>query len=134
MAHHMALISWLQLLFLTRIGVLTCTANVTWARVTYQPQSHGQVGDGSVEFVPTPAESRALVASAYRVPYTMLVQFENDAIDETPEMARILTSANPSGARSARSAHCACAPHHAGLGLLGQSFMLSASGWCGGSN
>ena len=67
---------------------------------------HGQVGDGSVEFVPTPAESRALVASAYRVPYTMLVQFENDGIDETPEMARILSNANPSGA-ALRSACCA---------------------------
>ncbi len=51
-----------------------------------------------MEFVPTPAESRALVAAAYRVPFTMLVQFENDAIDETPEMAAILSSGNPAGA------------------------------------
>ena len=57
-----------------------------------------QVGDGNVEFIPTPSESRALVQSAYRVPYTLLVQFENDAIDETPEMTRILSSANPAGA------------------------------------
>ncbi len=27
----------------------------------------------------------------------MLVRFENDAIDETPEMSRILSSANPAG-------------------------------------
>ena len=56
-----------------------------------------QVGDGSVEFEPSPAQSRALVSAAYRVPFTMLVQFENDAIDETPDMARILGSVNPAG-------------------------------------
>ena len=56
-----------------------------------------QVGDGSVEFEPTPAESRSLIGSAYRVPYSLLVRFENDAIDETPEMSRILSSANPAG-------------------------------------
>ena len=73
-----------------------------------------QVGDGSVEFVPTPAESRALVASAYRVPYTMLVQFENDAIDETPDMARILSGVNPSGVSPCAvplCALCACVAH-----------------------
>lgn len=56
-----------------------------------------QVGDGTVEFEPTPAESRSLIGSAYRVPYSLLVRFENDAIDETPEMSRILSSANPAG-------------------------------------
>ena len=56
-----------------------------------------QVGDGTVEFEPTPAESRSLIGSAYRVPYSLLVRFENDAIDETPEMSRILCSANPAG-------------------------------------
>ena len=56
-----------------------------------------QVGDGTVEFEPTPAESRSLIGSAYRVPYSLLVRFENDAIDETPEMAQILGSANPAG-------------------------------------
>lgn len=60
-----------------------------------------QVGDGTVEFEPTPAESRSLIGSAYRVPYSLLVRFENDAIDETPEMSRILSSANPAGASPA---------------------------------
>ena len=68
--------------------------------VRFNACSQMQVGDGSVEFVPTPAESRALVATAYRVPFTMLVQFENDAIDETPDMARILSGTNAAGARS----------------------------------
>lgn len=56
-----------------------------------------QVGDGNLDFIPTPAESRALIGSAYRVPYTLLIRFENDAIDETPDMNRILSSANPAG-------------------------------------
>ena len=60
-----------------------------------------QVGDGTVEFEPTPAESRSLIGSAYRVPYSLLVRFENDAIDETPEMSQILSSANPAGASAA---------------------------------
>ncbi|BDA45920.1 hypothetical protein COCOBI_08-0120 [Coccomyxa sp. Obi] len=59
-----------------------------------------EVGDGTLEFIPTPAESRALVQSAYRVPYTLLIQFENDAIDETPEMTRVFRSSNPAGTSS----------------------------------
>ena len=55
------------------------------------------MGDGLEEFSPTPAEGRALIASGYRVPFTLLVRFENDAIDETPAVADVLQMANPAG-------------------------------------
>lgn len=60
--------------------------------------SFAQVGDGQAEFTPTPAEGRALIASGYRTPFTMLVRFENDAIDETPAVAEVLQRTNPAGA------------------------------------
>eukprot|EP00884_Botryococcus_braunii_P020024 jgi/Botrbrau1/6705/Bobra.0202s0041.3 len=56
-----------------------------------------EVESGLIEFEPTPAQSRALIQSSYTVPYTMLVQFENDTIDETKDMASILKSINSSG-------------------------------------
>ena len=56
------------------------------------------MGDGLEDFSPTPAEGRALIASGYRVPFTLLVRFENDAIDETPAVADVLQVANPAGA------------------------------------
>ena len=56
------------------------------------------MGDGQAEFTPTPAEGRALIASGYRTPFTMLVRFENDAIDETPAVADVLQRTNPAGA------------------------------------
>lgn len=56
-----------------------------------------QVESGAVEFDPSPAKSRALIESSYNVPYTMLVQFENDNIDETKEMTRILKTINSAG-------------------------------------
>ena len=62
-----------------------------------------QVGDGLEEFSPTPAEGRALIASGYRVPFTLLVRFENDAIDETPAVADVLQVANPAGALRGRA-------------------------------
>ncbi len=79
-----------------------------------------QVGDGTLEFIPTPAESRALVQSAYRVPYTLLIQFENDAIDETPEMTRVFRRSNPAGVHLCQSdiAMCFLAQLHAALWFL----------------
>jgi len=53
----------------------------------------GEVGDGVTEFTPTPAESRALIAEGYRVRRSLLVRFEDDGIDETGEMARLLEAA-----------------------------------------
>jgi hypothetical protein len=61
-----------------------------------------QVGDGLTDFRPTPEESRALIAAGYSCPATLLVQFENDNFDETPEMQQILTARinNPSSSSS----------------------------------
>lgn len=50
-----------------------------------------QVGDGLTDFRPTPEESRAIIAAGYSCPDTLLVQFDDDPIDETPEMLQILT-------------------------------------------
>ncbi|KIY99858.1 hypothetical protein MNEG_8101 [Monoraphidium neglectum] len=52
-----------------------------------------EVGDGVTEFIPTPAESRALIAGSYSVPRTLLVRFSDDSIDETPEMVGLLRAA-----------------------------------------
>lgn len=54
-----------------------------------------QVGDGITNFTPTPSESRALVRESYSVPKTLLVRFANDSIDETPEMAAVVTGKFP---------------------------------------
>lgn len=50
-----------------------------------------QVGDGFTDFRPTPQESRAIVSAGYWCPDTLMVQFEDDSIDQTPEMMRLLT-------------------------------------------
>jgi hypothetical protein len=49
-----------------------------------------QVGDGFVDFSPSPAEARRLVTSRYSVPNTLLVQFANDSIDESPDAEAML--------------------------------------------
>ena len=57
-----------------------------------------QVGDGFVEFQPSPAENRQLVRTQYTVPATLLVAFRDDAIDESAEMAALLRQVQPMGA------------------------------------
>lgn len=50
-----------------------------------------QVGDGLTDFTPSPQESRAIIKAGYACPATLLVQFENDNFDETPEMQLLLS-------------------------------------------
>ena len=57
----------------------------------------GEVGAGADEFTPPPAQAKALIAAGYSVPRTLLVKFADDAIDETPELARILKGINAAG-------------------------------------
>lgn len=57
------------------------------------PPTRAQVGDGSTDFFPPPAEARRLVAAGYRLPATLLVQFSDDNTDETPELEGILRGA-----------------------------------------
>ena len=82
--------------------------DITTRHAGFHADMMWQVGDGTLEFVPTPAESRALVQSAYRVPYTLLIQFANDAIDETPEMTRVFRSSNPAGVHLCQSGNGIC--------------------------
>ncbi|KAL4855101.1 hypothetical protein ACK3TF_004323 [Chlorella vulgaris] len=49
-----------------------------------------EVGDGFVDFSPSPAEARRLVTSSYSVPSTLLVQFVDDSIDESPDAEAML--------------------------------------------
>jgi hypothetical protein len=49
------------------------------------------------DFTPTPSESRAMVRESYCVPNTLIVQFDNDSIDDSDEIARIISSKYPSG-------------------------------------
>lgn len=56
-----------------------------------------QVGNGTVEFTPTPAENTQIFRSQYRVPATLLVQFTHDAIDESPRVEALLREVYPNG-------------------------------------
>jgi len=57
----------------------------------------GEVGDGVTDFTPSPSESRALIGSSYSVRPTLLVRFQDDSIDETVEMEKILRARFPQG-------------------------------------
>ncbi len=45
------------------------------------------MGNGYTDFLPAPAESRRIITANYRVPQTLLLQFSDDAIDETAVIA-----------------------------------------------
>lgn len=49
-----------------------------------------QIEGGTVDFVPTPAASRDTIAAQYSVGDTLLLRFEGDGIDESPQLARLL--------------------------------------------
>ncbi|GFH30533.1 uncharacterized protein HaLaN_29407 [Haematococcus lacustris] len=51
----------------------------------------GEVGDGTTDFSPTPAESRQIIRQGYRTP-TLFIRFADDTIDETFELAGLLQS------------------------------------------
>ena len=48
------------------------------------------VSNGRQEFTPSPNETDDLVRTYYNVARNLLVQFESDAIDETPRLAKLL--------------------------------------------
>jgi hypothetical protein len=58
------------------------------------PDLLASIASGTSEFTPTPKETREIARSRYRVNRTFIVQFENDAIDESPEIAGILRQAS----------------------------------------
>ena len=51
------------------------------------------VADGTVEFTPTPDDTRESCRRMYRARRTLLVQFENDAIDESEELESVIQEA-----------------------------------------
>ena len=57
-----------------------------------------EVGDGTQEFTPTPEENQRLFQSSYSVPQTLLIQFLDDGIDQTPLLDRTLRQRVRSGA------------------------------------
>lgn len=59
-----------------------------------------QVGDGNIDFVPSPAESQSLIASRYAVPSTLLIRFANDMLDETSSILPLLQKRMPSGVQT----------------------------------
>jgi hypothetical protein len=50
-----------------------------------------QIESGTVDFSPTPATARNIIASQYSVLDTMLLRFDNDGIDETPQISQLLS-------------------------------------------
>jgi hypothetical protein len=49
-----------------------------------------EVGDGLMDFVPSPEENRRLIASDYSVKKTLILQFRDDSIDESSVLFRTL--------------------------------------------
>lgn len=58
------------------------------------PDLLASIAAGTSEFTPTPKETREIARNQYRVNRTFVLQFENDAIDESPEIAGILRQAS----------------------------------------
>ena len=54
--------------------------------------------EGLTDFVPSPQDSMALIGSQYRIPATLLVRFQGDPIDQSPQLRSVLLA---SGVRSA---------------------------------
>ena len=50
----------------------------------------GELADGAQDFTPSPAESRAMVARAYAPRRTLLVSFDGDSLDDSPQIAEVL--------------------------------------------
>jgi hypothetical protein len=54
------------------------------------PPLAAELADGKDEFTPAPEETKKLVRAYYGVGRNLLVQFDRDSIDETPELAQTL--------------------------------------------
>ena len=53
------------------------------------------VAQGTREFIPAPDETRRILQAYYRVPRNMLIKFRGDSIDESTDLASLLSSASP---------------------------------------
>lgn len=45
---------------------------------------------GNLEFIPTPVEAKRLIGKYYGIQNNLLIKFQDDSIDETPELAELL--------------------------------------------
>lgn len=63
-----------------------------------------EVGDGTQDFTPTPEENQRLFQTSYSVKNTLLIQFLDDGIDQTPLLDRTLRQRVPGGVRVERLA------------------------------
>ena len=52
------------------------------------------IAKGQREFEPTPADTKEVCRRMYRARRTLLIKFENDALDESEEIAKVLGEAN----------------------------------------
>ena len=57
------------------------------------PQLIQEVADGTTEFNPSPASIQAAAKRAYRARRTLLLQYKNDPLDESPEVEALLQEA-----------------------------------------
>lgn len=53
-----------------------------------------ELASGKTEFIPSPADTREVCRRMYRARRTLLVQFENDSLDESVEIKKVLQEAN----------------------------------------
>jgi hypothetical protein len=53
-----------------------------------------EIADGAKEFIPTPKDTKEVVRRMYRARKSLLVKFEDDAIDESLEIEKVLREAN----------------------------------------
>ncbi|KAH9305686.1 hypothetical protein KI387_010090 [Taxus chinensis] len=66
-------------------------AILSLTRFTEQiPSVMNQITQGTSEFTPTPSENREIISTGYKVPRTLLVKFNFDAIDETDQLESVL--------------------------------------------
>lgn len=49
-----------------------------------------EVADGNLEFSPSPQENAVLISEGYSVPKTLILQFQDDSIDQSKELFRML--------------------------------------------
>lgn len=52
------------------------------------------IGSGNTEFVPSPVNAKEVCRRMYRARKTLLLKFENDGIDESADIERVLREAN----------------------------------------
>ncbi|PKU78689.1 uncharacterized protein LOC110111840 [Dendrobium catenatum] len=56
------------------------------------PPLYMDLVNGREEFIPKPEETRKLIKSYYGISRNLLIQFKDDTIDETPTLAKLLSS------------------------------------------